>query len=63
MIGYHLRYLLPGTLHVSQNGDAVKKDRIDLAFKNPLIYNKINSFISITAGWQKNSLNSSKTSF
>lgn len=63
MIGYHLRYLLPGTLNVSQNGDAVKKERLDVIFKNPLIYNKINSFISITSGWQKNSLNSSKISF
>lgn len=63
MIGYHLRYLLPGTLTISQNGENIKKDRLDLFFKNPLISKKLNSFVSISAGWQKNSLNNSKTSF
>lgn len=63
MAGYHLRYLLPGILNVSQNGDAIINDDADLKFKNPLIYNKINSFISIAAGWQKNRISSSRSSF
>lgn len=64
MVGYHLRYLLPSVLKVSQNGnDFVSDNNVDLKFKNPFITDKINSFISITAGWQKNSLNNSRSSF
>jgi len=63
MLGYHFRYLLPGSLNITQNGNTVKKDALDLKFKNPLIYNKINSFVSLSLGWQKNSVNRSSSSF
>lgn len=61
--GYHLRYLMPGTLKVKQNGSKVMDDNPDLKFKNALLYNKINSFVSLGIGWQKNSLSSSRGSF
>jgi len=61
--GYHLRYLLPGNLKITQNGPKIKDDNPDVKFKNALLYNKINSFVSIGLGWQKNSLSSSKGSF
>lgn len=61
--GYHLRYLFPGVLKVSENGNAVRSDNPELKFKTPLITNQLNAFVSIGAGWQKNSLNSSKGSF
>ena len=61
--GYHLRYLLPGKLKVSQNGAMVKEDSPNVKFKNALFYDKINSFVSLGLGWQKNSLSSSKGSF
>lgn len=61
--GYHLRYLLPGSLKVSQNGEKIKDDSPDLKFKNGLIDKRINSFVSAGIGWQKNSLSSSKGSF
>lgn len=63
MVGYHLRYLLPGKLNITQNGNTIKKDNADLKFKNPLFYNKINSFVSVSVGWQKNSVNNSNSSF
>jgi hypothetical protein len=63
MIGYHLRYLLPGNVLVSQNGNRVKEDVVDLKFRNGVFTDKINSFISATVGWQKNSISRSKGSF
>lgn len=63
MIGYHLRFLLPANLNVSQNGNSVKKETIDLQFKNPLFYNKLNNFLSATIGFQKNNINKGKGGF
>jgi len=63
IVGYHFRYLLPGTLKVSQNGTKVKEDNPDLKFKNYLLNDRINAFVSLGLGWQKNSLTSSKGSF
>ncbi len=61
--GYQLRYLLPGTLKVSQNGKKIRDDTPDLKFKNAVLYDKINAFVCLGIGWQKNSLSSSKGSF
>lgn len=61
--GYHLRYLLPGTLKITENGSLIREDNPDVKFKNSILYNKINAFVSLGLGWQKNSLSSSKGSF
>lgn len=58
-IGYHLRYLLPGVLKVKQNDKLIRNDSPDLRFKNPLLYNKINAFVSAGIGWQRNSVSAS----
>lgn len=63
MVGYHLRYLLPGNVLVTQNGNKVKEDVVDLKFRNGLFTNKISSFVSATFGWQKNSINKTKGAF
>lgn len=63
MIGYHLRYLLPGTLKISQNGSEVKTDIPDLRFRHRLISDQMNAFFSATIGWQKNNTASSKRGF
>lgn len=63
IVGYHLRYLLQGALKVTQNGNRIIDDNPELKFKNALLYNKINTFVSLGLGWQKNSLSSSKGSF
>ncbi|MBA3662634.1 MAG: hypothetical protein H0W61_00300 [Bacteroidetes bacterium] len=63
MVGYHLRYLLPSRLTVTQNGNTVKTDDADLKFKNPFIDSRMNSMVSFTFGWQKNGFNSSRSSF
>jgi hypothetical protein len=63
MFGYHFRYMLPASLSVTQNGDKVKTDEVDLKFKNKLFYKNINSGLNLSAGWQKNSINRSKGSF
>ncbi len=62
-IGYHLRFLLPSSLKVKQDGQLIKSDNPDLKFKTPFLYNKINSFVSASVGFQKNSLSNSKGSF
>jgi hypothetical protein len=63
LAGYHLRYLLPGTVKITQNGTKIKDDVPDLKFKNALLNDKCNAFVSLGFGWQKNSLSSSKGSF
>jgi hypothetical protein len=63
MAGYHLRYLLPGILNVTENGNKVISDDAELRFKNPFLDKHINSFVSVAGGWQKNSLNNSGSSF
>ncbi|MEO6303882.1 MAG: hypothetical protein ABIP51_11990 [Bacteroidia bacterium] len=63
MIGYHFRYLLPGNLTVSQNGNRVKEDVVDLKFKTPFITDRLNSFVSATLGWQKNNIGRGKGNF
>lgn len=63
MVGYHLRFLLPANLNVSQNGNSVKKDAVDLQFKNPLFYNKLNSYLSATIGLQSNNIHKGRGGF
>ena len=63
MIGYHLRYLLPGSLKVTQNGREVITDDPGLKFDHPLISDQMNAFISATFGWQKNNTASSRRGF
>jgi hypothetical protein len=62
-VSYHLRYLLPGKLKITQNGNTIREDDPDLKFKNPLILKELNAFVSLSVGWQKNSLAASKGSF
>jgi predicted membrane-bound dolichyl-phosphate-mannose-protein mannosyltransferase len=40
---YHLKYLLPANLKISQNGNQEKEDIVDLKFRNPFISNKLYS--------------------
>ena len=63
MIGYHLRYLLPGNLSVTQNGNKIKDDIVDLRFKTPFINSHLNSFVSATLGFQKNAISGSRSNF
>ncbi|HQQ95081.1 MAG TPA: hypothetical protein PLQ93_11045 [Bacteroidia bacterium] len=62
-IAYHLRYLLPGKLRVSYYGNTLEDEAADLKFKTPLLTEQLNAAVSLGAGWQKNSLASSKGSF
>lgn len=61
--GYHLRYLFPGVLKISRDGNEVRTDSPELKFKTPLLVNQMNAFVSLGIGWQKNSLSASKGSF
>jgi hypothetical protein len=63
IVGYHLRFLLPGNLKVEQEGQEIKTDQPEMKFKTPLLEDRFNSSISLGVGWQKNSLNSSKGSY
>lgn len=63
MFGYHLRYLLPGNLNVTQNGNEIKTDNLDLKFKTPFISDQLNSFLSITFGSQRNNTVAGKRNF
>jgi hypothetical protein len=51
-IGYHLRYLLNTTIKVDQDGNQVKAGSVEMRFKNPLVYDHINSFVSASFGVQ-----------
>lgn len=62
-LSYSLRYLIQGNLKVTDNGNKVKYDSPVMKFKTPLFYEKINSSICLTLGWQKNSLSSSKGTY
>jgi hypothetical protein len=63
VMAYHLRYLLPAHLRVTQNGSEVTTDAPELKFKTPFLNEKINSFVSAGVGWQKNSISTSGGSF
>lgn len=62
-VSYHLRFLLPARLQVAYYGQLEEDKNVDLIFKTPLIEKHLNAAVSLTAGWQKNSLASSKGSF
>jgi hypothetical protein len=59
-LGYHLRYLLTSDLKVTLNGEKVKYDSPAMSFKSPLISKRVNPFVSVSYGWQKNSIGSIK---
>ncbi|MDI1354472.1 MAG: hypothetical protein PSX36_06125 [bacterium] len=63
LVGYHLRYMLPGILKVSQDGLVVKNDLPEMKFRNYLVSDKINASVSASLGWQRNNLSDKKGSF
>lgn len=63
MLGYHIRCLLPATVSVAADGNEVHKGNEDLFFRHKMFNSRINSFVSLTAGWQKNTINNSKAGF
>jgi hypothetical protein len=62
-ISYHLRYLAFANLSVTQSGSVVRKDSPELKFRSPFITDRINSFVSLSLGWQKNGFRSSAGRF
>lgn len=63
LLGYQFRFLLAANLNVSQNGNSVKKEMVNLKFKNPLFYDKLNSCLTGAFGFQNNTVNKGKGSF
>ena len=63
MLGYHLKYLLSANLKVTQNGIIINEEEVNLKFRKPLIFEHLNSLMSVTVGFQKNSINNSPTNF
>lgn len=63
LVGYHFRYMLPGILKVSKDGQVVKNDVPEMKFRNYLITDKINASVSASLGWQRNNLSDKKGSF
>jgi hypothetical protein len=63
MMGYHLRYMLPARVTVSQSGNVVSNRMEQMNFRNPLINPNMNAFLSATFGLQKNTINNSHTGF
>jgi hypothetical protein len=61
--GYHLRCLISSDLRITQNGTKVKYDSPELKFKTPLLNERLNPFVSISYGFQKNSIGSQKGNF
>ena len=60
MVGYHFRVMLPANVKVSQNGNVLQQSYEKLKFKIPFLGYYTNSFVSLTAGIQKNTVNHSK---
>lgn len=60
VFGYHLRTLLFGGLKVKRDGEAVVSKKENVIFKNPLISNKCNPFLSVAIGIQANRPNTKK---
>jgi hypothetical protein len=63
IIGYNIRCLLLANLNITQDGNRIKNENIDLKFKNPLLWNKLNASMRAGFGWQKNSVTNSKGNF
>lgn len=63
MLGYHLRYMLPAKVNVTQEGNPVIGSKEDVRFKIPLMGDRVNAAASISLGWQKNIINNSKSGF
>ncbi|MBL7917215.1 MAG: hypothetical protein JNM96_02385, partial [Bacteroidia bacterium] len=53
-LGYVPRLLLSANLSVSQDGNNVVSENVNLKFKNPLFYSKLNSYASLSFGIQSN---------
>lgn len=62
-VAYHLRYMLPARLRVTYFGNTREDESVELRFNTPLLLEQMNAALSLSAGWQKNSLASSKGSF
>ncbi len=62
-IAYHLRYLLPSPIQVLRYGNNVRKDHPQVKFRNHLIHENVNAFVSAGLGWQRNKISASGTAF
>ena len=63
IIGYHLRIFTPARVRVSQEGNIISDHHEEMRFKNGLIDKHMNAFMSAGIGWQKNTINKSRTGF
>jgi hypothetical protein len=52
MVGYHLRYILSTNLKVDQDGTEIKDEFVHMKFKNPLVNDRVNSFVGASFGMQ-----------
>ncbi|MBL7896409.1 MAG: hypothetical protein JNK50_14020 [Bacteroidia bacterium] len=62
-MAYHLRVLLQGDLKVKQDGNVIEKKPEKITFRNPLLNEKCNPFVSLTLGIQKNNPDKNKMGF
>lgn len=62
-LGYHLRYLVTSDVRITQNGGKVKYDSPELKFKTPLISTRLNPFLSLSYGLQRNTTGPEKGNF
>jgi hypothetical protein len=53
-IGYHLRYLMASQLRIDGESSGIKSGFPEMKFKNPLLWNRLNSSPSIAFGVQSN---------
>lgn len=60
LFGYHFRTMLFGNVVVKQEGEKKASAHSDITFKNPLLSNKCNPFVSLTLGVQKNKPNDTR---
>lgn len=63
MLGYHFRYFLPGSLKVTEGSTQIKSDDLDLKFRTPFIFDRMNSLLSVSIGTQRNNPSASRSNF
>lgn len=62
-LGYNFRFMLPTRSLVRLNGNEIKRENVQMNFKNPLFFNPLNSGFQIAIGFQKNNYESSNSGF
>jgi hypothetical protein len=63
IIGYHFRFFMPAHVKVGQEGNVIRDEWEEVQFRTSLIDKHVNAFMSAGVGFQKNTINNSRSGF